>query len=66
MVKKTIVVVGSGKGLGNNVAKIFGDNDFRVVLVSRSIEKLNQYKTDFVNQELKHTFIQPTAKNQKS
>ncbi len=47
MVKKTIVVVGAGKGLGNNVAKIFGDNDFRVVLVSRCIEKLNQYKTDF-------------------
>ncbi len=47
MTKKTIVVIGAGKGVGNNVAKIFGDNDFRVVLVSRSMEKLNQYKIDF-------------------
>jgi short-subunit dehydrogenase len=30
--KKTIIIVGAGKGLGNAVAKKFGNNEFRVVL----------------------------------
>lgn len=47
MEKKTIVVVGAGKGLGNHVGKVFGGHGFRVVLVSRNIGKLNQYKQEF-------------------
>ena len=47
MIKKNIVVVGAGKGLGNAVAKIFGKNDFRVILVSRNLERLKGYKTEF-------------------
>ena len=39
--KKTIVVVGAGRGLGNGVAEKFGGNDFRVVLMARSEEHLN-------------------------
>ena len=31
--KKTIVVVGAGKGLGNGVAEKFGVGGFRVVLM---------------------------------
>ena len=31
--KKTIVVMGAGKGLGNGVAEKFGNNDFRVILM---------------------------------
>ena len=45
--KKTIVVVGAGKGLGNGVAEKFGNNDFRVVLMARSAEHLKEYAADF-------------------
>ena len=45
--KKTIVVVGAGKGLGNGVAEKFGNNDFRVVLMARSGEHLKEYAADF-------------------
>lgn len=45
--KKTIVVVGAGKGLGNGVAEKFGSNDFRVVLMARSEEHLKEYAADF-------------------
>ncbi|MGF6952423.1 short-subunit dehydrogenase [Neobacillus sp. B4I6] len=43
MSKKLIVVVGAGSGIGNNVAKKFGDNNFRVVLISRNQNALEQY-----------------------
>lgn len=43
MNKKLIVVVGAGPGVGNNVAKKFGANNFRVVLVSRNQDALDQY-----------------------
>ena len=45
--KKTIVVVGAGKGLGNGVAEKFGSNDFRVILMARSEEHLKEYAADF-------------------
>ena len=45
--KKTIVVVGAGKGLGNGVAEKFGSNDFRVILMARSEEHLKEYANDF-------------------
>ena len=47
MRKKTIVIVGAGKGMGNHIAKKFAENDFRVVLMARSEKKLNEYKTEF-------------------
>ena len=37
--KKTIVVVGAGRGLGNGVAEKFGSNDFRVILIAKSGER---------------------------
>jgi short-subunit dehydrogenase len=43
MNKKLIVVVGAGPGVGNHVAKKFGVNNFRVVLVSRNQNSLDQY-----------------------
>lgn len=58
MTKKNIVVVGAGKGLGNAVAKIFGKNDFRVILVSRNIERLNGYKTEFEKDNIE-TYVYP-------
>ena len=45
--KKTIVVAGAGRGLGNGVAEKFGGNDFRVVLMARSEEHLKEYAADF-------------------
>ena len=45
--KKTIVVVGAGKGLGNGVAEKFGSNDFLVILMARSEEHLKEYAADF-------------------
>ena len=45
--KKTIVVVGAGKGLGNGVAEQFGSNDFRVILMARNEEHLKEYAADF-------------------
>ncbi|MCM1083915.1 MAG: SDR family NAD(P)-dependent oxidoreductase [Clostridium sp.] len=45
--KKTIVVVGAGKGLGNGVAEKFGNNDFRVILMARSEDHLKEYAADF-------------------
>lgn len=45
--KRTIVIVGAGKGLGNSVGKKFGKNDFRVVLMARNEESLKEYEKEF-------------------
>lgn len=45
--KKTIVVVGAGKGLGNHVAEKFGRNDFRVILMARGRASLEAYQKEF-------------------
>lgn len=41
--KKTIVVIGAGKGLGNAVARRFGREGYRAALVARSEESLAGY-----------------------
>lgn len=46
--KKTVIVVGAGKGLGNSIARKFGKNDFRVVLMARSKDKMEEYARDMV------------------
>ena len=50
MSKKLIVVVGAGPGIGNHVAKKFGENNFRVVLISRNQEALTQYVVELKSQ----------------
>ena len=45
--KKTIFVLGAGNGCGNRVAEKFGKNDFRVVLMSRNEEHLDDYEKEF-------------------
>lgn len=47
IMKKTIVVIGAGKGLGNGVAEKFGSNDFRVILMARREEHLKEYAESF-------------------
>ncbi len=44
--KKTIYAVGAGKGLGNAVARKFGANNFRVVLMCRNAEHLADYQRE--------------------
>ncbi len=44
--KKTIVIVGAGKGCGNHVADVFGSHDFRVVLMARNADHLAGYATE--------------------
>ena len=45
--KKTIIIVGAGKGLGNTIAKKFGKNNFRVVLIARNEVSLKEYEEEF-------------------
>lgn len=45
--KKTIVVVGAVKGLGNGVAEKFADQGFRVVLMARNEHHLKEYAEEF-------------------
>lgn len=45
--KKTIFVLGAGNGCGNRVAEKFGQNGFRVVLMSRNAEHLAAYEKEF-------------------
>ena len=46
---KTVVIVGAGKGMGNHIAEKFAQNDFRVVLMARRPEALNEYVEEFEN-----------------
>ncbi len=50
MSKKTIIVVGAGQGLGNHIAERFAKEDFRVLLMARRAEALNQYQQAFAEQ----------------
>ncbi len=50
--KKKIFVVGAGKGLGNGVAEKFANENFQVVLISRSEENLAAYKKDFAEKNI--------------
>lgn len=45
--KKTIFIVGAGKGLGTAIGRKFGANDFRVVLMARNAENLKAYEQQF-------------------
>lgn len=47
MDKKTLFLVGAGKGLGNAIAKEFASHDFRVVLMARNQAHLDAYKQEF-------------------
>ncbi len=47
MGKKTLVVVGAGKGMGNHIAEVFGKKGFRVVLMARKQASLDAYASEF-------------------
>lgn len=46
-VSKVIFVIGAGRGLGNGVAEKFGREQFKVVLMSRSEQRLSEYAAEF-------------------
>lgn len=48
--KKTLILVGAGKGLGNAIAKEFASHDFRVVLLARSRKHLKEYEEELQGQ----------------
>lgn len=48
--KKTLILVGAGKGLGNAIAREFASHDFRVVLIARSQEHLQEYEKELSEQ----------------
>ena len=47
MDKKTMVVVGAGKGMGNHIAEVFGQNGFRLILMARQQASLDTYVSQF-------------------
>ena len=60
--KKTIVIVGAGRGLGNAVGAQFGRNGFRVVLLARREELLREYETELGAAGLEvHTHVADAA-----
>lgn len=48
--KKTVVIVGAGPGLGNHIAEKFGSMDFRVILLARHETSLKQYQKELTSQ----------------
>lgn len=60
--KKTIVIVGAGKGLGNAVGKQFGKNGYRVVLLARRENALQEYEAEFGAEGMEvHTHVADAA-----
>ena len=63
MDKKTIVVVGTGQGLGNHIAKRFGKEGFRAVLMARNEQSLQDYKQQFTTEGIEtYTYAVDAAK----
>lgn len=56
MSKKTMIVIGAGKGNGNAIAREFASHDFRVVLMARNREHLEEYKKEFESEGIE-TYI---------
>lgn len=56
--KKTVIIVGAGRGLGNHVAEKFGENGFRVVLMARNEQSLHEYEKEFKAKGIE-TYVYP-------
>ncbi len=60
---KTLVIVGAGPGLGMSIAKKFGQNGFRVALISRNVEKLNKQVNELEQQGIEVASFQADILN---
>lgn len=49
---KKIFIVGAGRGLGNGVAEKFAQENFQVILISRSEKNLAEYKKTFAEKNI--------------
>ena len=47
MAKKTIIIVGAGKGVGVAIGRVFASHDFRVALIARSQEHLDAFAQQY-------------------
>lgn len=62
MEKKTIIVIGAGKGLGNHVAEKFGTEGYRVILMARNPESLDAYQQELTKKGIEvYTHIADAA-----
>lgn len=50
--KKTIFVIGAGKGLGNGVAEKFALENFKLVLIARNEKNLAEYQRKFAEKNI--------------
>jgi short-subunit dehydrogenase len=66
MSKKLIVIVGTGPGVGVGVAKKFGAHEFRVVLVSRNSNNLQQYVKELTYEGIEAYGLTADAGNSES
>ncbi len=49
---QNIVIVGAGSGVSLSIAKKFGQNGFRAILVARRKEALEEYKIELANENI--------------
>lgn len=52
MDKKLAVIVGVGKGMGFNIAKVFGEHNFKVAMLARNSSKLNSLVEELKGQAI--------------
>ena len=55
--KKTIVIIGAGPGLGFGVAKKFGKENYFVILVARNKESLEKISDELKKENIDNTFV---------
>ncbi|OAB44420.1 SDR family NAD(P)-dependent oxidoreductase [Paenibacillus glacialis] len=66
MSKPLLVIVGAGSGVSAGVARKFGANGFRVVLVARNQASLNQYTSELAAQDVEAYSITADASDGQS
>ena len=54
-------MVGAGQGLGNHVAKRFGQENFRVILLARNKQSLTSYQREFAGEGIEIHFYEADA-----
>lgn len=53
--KKLAVIVGAGRGMGNNIAERFAKENFKIVLIARNEKNLDEYVEEFRKKILRFT-----------
>ncbi|MDN6279895.1 MAG: SDR family oxidoreductase [Psychroflexus sp.] len=61
---KNIIIIGAGSGLSKSVAEKFGQEGFKVGLISRTTDKLAKIVADLENQDIKSFYTTADAGNE--